>query len=70
MAKLRIQVRAYVHLLTYYLCHIDCKSPEGSDLTPHLSVQLAMQPISTSQHKNKTRLGAFKVHYFIVFETN
>jgi len=29
-----------------------------------------MQPISMIQHKNKTRLGAFKVHYFIVFETN
>jgi hypothetical protein len=36
VAKLRIQLRAYVHLLTYYLCHVDCKSLEGNDLTPHL----------------------------------
>jgi hypothetical protein len=29
-----------------------------------------INPIFIIRNKNKTRLGAFKVHYFIIFQTN
>jgi hypothetical protein len=69
VSKVRIQLCAYVHLLTYYLCHIECKSLKGSDLTPLVHIiGYAADFHDTKQKQNIPRCN--KVHYFIVFQTN
>jgi len=69
LAMVRIQLRAYMHLLTYYLCHVKCKSLKGSDLRPQFHT-IGITVDFHDRKQNKTSLGALKVHYFIVFQTN